>query len=180
MSPLLALSTWSLTHLPASPLSPLSVWDVRPTTSVRLIGLSSPHLFCKPPFTLGQSTGSPPLCWAPIFTEPTALKLAQDSLGDSSQLCLHLALRFILLALSSHLPLGPPVAWGRCAPFPPLTLNACSLGPASCLGSGLCSQSNLQCLVLLVPGPCTSCSLLLHSRPDSSSLFPFLTLEASA
>ena len=75
---------------PGFPIIP-SVWDVRPTTSVRLLGLPAPHLFCKPPFTLGQSTGSPPLRWAPISTEPTALRLAQDSLGDSSRLCLHLA-----------------------------------------------------------------------------------------
>lgn len=100
-------------HLRASLLSPLSVWDVRHTTLVRLIGLSPPHLFCKPPFALGQSTGSPPLCWAPVSREPTALRLAQDLPGDSSQLCLHLALRFILLALPSHLPLVPLMAWGR-------------------------------------------------------------------
>lgn len=113
VSPSLALSTWSLANLWASLLSLLSVWDVCPTTSLRLIGQSPPHLFCKPPFALGQPTGPPPLRWALISREPTALRLAQDSLGDSSQLCLHLALRFILLALSSHLPLVPLMAWGR-------------------------------------------------------------------
>ena len=97
---------------PGLPVIP-SVWDLRPTTLVRLIGLSPPHLFCKPPFALGQSTGSPPLRWAPISREPTALRLAQDSPGDSSQLCLQLALRFILLALPSHLPLVPLMSWGR-------------------------------------------------------------------
>lgn len=56
------------------------------------------------------------LCSPPL--EPTALRLAQDSLGDSSQLCLHLALRFILLALSSHLPPGPPVGLGEMRSIP--------------------------------------------------------------
>lgn len=149
---------------------------------------------------------SPPL--GTHLQSPQHSGLAQDSLGDSSQLCLHLAPEVHPPCTFLPPPLVPLMAWGRQdgrltlrsrskgesretpgraravlgTPFC-LSQGSClsggdvlhshpdpectALGPAPCLGSGLCSQSNLQCLVLLVPGPA-------HPVPSSALLPRFL------